>query len=115
MEVLPVISFKDGPADGMEFNLRRTPLFMRITRDQDTAKVDALDLLDDTPRDDEDIFVYQRIGEYGHACARGSSGQSGWFATYVWRSEVDGSLLRDSVMWQNWAVSADPFAMGPPA
>lgn len=61
---LRMIRFEDGPAGGQVLQLRRAPLYLRVTHDPD-GKWDALDQLDDQPAAGETITVYRRVGEAG--------------------------------------------------
>lgn len=53
-------TFLDGPARGRNLTLRRAPIFLRVVFAPGGA-VDALDQLDDEPREDEAIVVYRRV------------------------------------------------------
>ncbi len=63
-----MIHFVDGPAEGIELDLRRAPLFLRVVResvcnnkcaDGDCTPWDALDQLEDVPRPTEQLFCYR--------------------------------------------------------
>lgn len=53
----------DGPAKGT-YMCKRAPLYLRAVVN-DKGGTDALDMLSDTPTDNEAIHVYRRIG--GHS------------------------------------------------
>jgi hypothetical protein len=105
-----VISFTDGPADGVTLALRTAPVFLRVTRST-SGKWDALDLRDDVAKPSETIFVYARVGEASgvRICARGRGGSAirGWWAnaTYQHVPGVEGELVRSNAAWQRWVYS----------
>ncbi len=50
--------FHQGPADGKLLSIARAPRFLRVVVGPNN-KVDALDQVDDTPTDQEEIHVYE--------------------------------------------------------
>lgn len=52
-----MIKFIDGPARGIELNLRRAPKYLRVVID-DSGIVDALDQKQDVAKPNEKIFAY---------------------------------------------------------
>jgi hypothetical protein len=59
-----------GPCMG-SYEVARAPHVLRAVRSA-AGKLDVLDLLTDTPDEDEDVYIYQRKeGEHGHVCTRG--------------------------------------------
>lgn len=110
-----MIGFRGGPAEGLTLLLRRAPHYLRIVEGEDGA-LDALDQLDDAPRDDERVHVYVRPGEADpiHIHRGGADGRwSGWtfIAMYVW-IDVDGSELRDADAWRAWVLSQPRAGQG---
>lgn len=106
-------TFIDGPMGGTGLDLRRAPNYLRVTRDV-AGKVDALDQLDDTPRDDEHLEVYALTAPASmvFVCIRGKGrGGSGGYANGHYRHvPLDQQLLetfRDNEAWREWA-SAQP-------
>lgn len=54
--------FIDGPAKGKLLRIARLPLFLRVVIDSD-GTVDALDQLDDAPKESEAVHVYMRCSQ----------------------------------------------------
>lgn len=122
------VSFTGGPADGRELALQRAPMFLRVVVDTreplkrgglpPAKAIDALDLLDDEPREHEAVHVYEVVwaNQPVHFCARGSGARSGWHvsAAYKHRPDVDGEQLRDREAWRAWTTSAGHARVGVP-
>lgn len=110
------VQFLDGPASGTTVGLRRAPNYLRVVIGAN-GKVDALDLLSDTPREDEKIHVYQlakarfTLGDDVFVCTDDGQGGSRPAAVadadYCHRPDVDGEQFRETVVWRTWA-SAQP-------
>jgi hypothetical protein len=64
-----LLMLMDGPCLG-SYEVARAPITLRAVVSA-TGKKDVLDLLEDAPGDDEEVFVYRRHGAAGHACMRG--------------------------------------------
>lgn len=110
-------TFSGGPADGRELWLQRAPLFLRVVVDRDkplkrngrppAAAIDALDLLDDEPRSNEDIHVYRCAWSTPpvRICGRGRGCHTSVSAAYHHLDEIDdeGLDLRITDQWQEWA------------
>lgn len=111
--------FLDGPAISKTLDCARAPTFIRVVVAA-SGKIDVLDLMDDTPRSDEMVHVYEQVPGTHHGpmfvCVRGRGGGSGRFesADYVYRPDIDGEQLRDNGSWRAWA-QAQPSAIGPVA
>ncbi len=105
-----MLTLKDGPVAGT-YLVKRAPLFLRAVIDAKTNEKDVLDALDDTPKDSEDVFVYQRIGEAGvvHLLMSPRS-RSGFYAMaeYKLRDDIDGRLVRATESWRAWVASQVP-------
>jgi len=109
-----VITLLDGPAAGAKLALHRAPVFLRVVIDRATGAVDALDQLDDTPRDGEDVHVYQ--GDRDHLftlradvflCTRGPDGLRAVPTArgeYRHLPDVDGEQLRGIGNWRAWVL-----------
>ena len=99
-----MLQLKDGPCEGVYY-CRRAPDYLRAVIN-DKGEKDALDLIDDTPRDDELVFIYRLEGEPGWMHIHGTK-VHGFYATgtYYYMPEVDGKLLRDNAEWQKWALA----------
>ena len=101
--------FVNGPAAGKVMMLRRSPpaRFLRVTiRGVD---FDALDMLDDEPREDEQLFAY-RLTEYkGMAHLLMSPRKnSGWFPMSVYEFVEDqpaDAVMRDGDRWREWCMA----------
>ena len=96
----------DGPARG-RYSTRRAPHFLRAVVAPD-GKVDLLDQLNDGPRVDEVVHVYEAVGQTfcpdtmartGFAIICPPPGASG---TYRHRADVDGEQLRSTEAWRTW-------------
>jgi hypothetical protein len=102
--------FIDGPAacDAAQgLCLRRAPRFLRVVVDS-AGKWDALDQLDDKPKLNETIHVYelvandgwihlQRVDSRGRRC--GGTYQR---ATYRYHSTPDRKIVAVKTQWQAW-------------
>lgn len=102
--------FLDGPAAGLTLSHARAPHFLRVVCNG--TSWDLLDRLDDEPRPDEVVHVYQQVP--GTHTGRthingGTPSTSGWYdsATYRHRPDVDGEQVRTTEAWRAWA-SAQP-------
>lgn len=54
------VDFLDGPAQGVVWDLLRVPDFLRVCVSE--AGLSPLNNLKDDPRDDEEVFVYRKLG-----------------------------------------------------
>jgi hypothetical protein len=103
-----MITFLDGPAEGVTLQLRRAPLLLRVVQSQAGAW-DALDQLVDEPKARETICVYYRasgIRSY-FSCSRSHRSQSGLFLTADYRHfehQPADDVMRDTAAWQRWAA-----------
>lgn len=105
-----MIDFQDGPAKDKILELLRMPmpLFLRVVRDS-KGVIDALDQLDDTPAEDEELFAYVKIKDNGtvHIDCRDKKGKrfGRWYnpCTYALHEpQPDQQTMRDSAAWQTW-------------
>ena len=101
------VVLEDGPAAG-SYSVRRAPFFLRAVVTADGQR-DLLDQLQDSPRDDEMVYVYEaepystfdpdmlaRVGTF--LCPPpAASGR------YRYRPDVDGEALRSTEAWREWA------------
>lgn len=101
--------FTNGPAVGITLQLQRSPLFLRAVRDLD-GNWDALDLLDDAPKVNEDVFVYRLLENHGmvHIDGRDKQGRrfGKWLAhaTYEYHgTQPSLEQGRETERWQRWA------------
>lgn len=99
------LKFLDGPAasarpkGGEQLRAHRAPTFLRAVIES-TGTLDALDLPEDVPTDEEIVEVYELALVYH---ARGQTrAASGWFAEYRHRGDVDGERFRDREAWVAW-------------
>lgn len=95
--------FNGGPANGKVLNLKRSPLYLRVTQAGD--RFDALDQLSDEPRQGETVFAYHRSCEPGmmHINAKGGAGGFFSFATYGYIAEQPSlAELMDTTLWREW-------------
>lgn len=110
-----MFSFVNGPAHGVTLNLRRAPKLLRVV--DNGQDFDALDQLDDEPRDDEIVHVYHRIGEkpfQGIMCMRGHGCQVfvGPVRYRYFERQPDAGITRDTGAWRNWCVELEREASG---
>lgn len=80
--------------------LRRTPLYLRVTRGRLTFITNALDQLGDRPGEKDELFVYQRESE-GEPAQRGNE----MFPTALYRLVIlqpSQSIMQAEASWQNW-------------
>ncbi len=103
--------FTDGPAQGKNLLLARSPLFLRVVLAAGD-RVDALDQLDDAPAAQERIVLYRRASRDGtcHVDGRDARGRrvGRWYscATYVLHDvQPEEAVLRDTVAWRAWATA----------
>jgi hypothetical protein len=102
-----MIIFLDGPAAGVNLDLRRSPIMLRVVQDA-RGNWDALDQLDDEPKPGESIHVYKLAKHRGtiHICARGrGKNLSGWYqmADYGFFAEQPGDQhTRTAGAWAAW-------------
>jgi hypothetical protein len=99
--------FIDGPAAGVQLQLRRAPLMLRVVQNAQ-GKWDALDQPTDDANADEKIFVY-RLTEKPttyHLLVRGKNrGAGGWFMDGTYRLLVpqpDDVDVRLNGAWDRW-------------
>lgn len=102
--------FLDGPAEGLQLSLTRTPLFLRVCHDADAW--DALDMLDDEPGDDETLYAYRRVGkptsmhiDYTDKVTRRRAAK--WLLAAEYRVVPDqpsAMTMRDSDLWRQWCT-----------
>ncbi len=104
-------TFIDGVAQGAELLLSRSPILLRVVYDGVTKKVDALDLLDDEPRDGEIVQVYRLASQPVRGFADGRDPKTGkrWgkqfsAARYRMHDEQPPPSLWRGKKWQEWAT-----------
>lgn len=102
-----MVTLVDGPCVGT-YMVKRAPTFLRavqIINFFGEGETDLLDQIEDTPDDDEKVFVYKREGDAFRAHIHGPK-VTGWYqvANYRFLPEVDGETLRDNKQWQDWCI-----------
>jgi hypothetical protein len=112
--------FIDGPASHVVLELQRSPLFLRVVHDTTYATAvckkarrewDALDLLTDTPRLGEKVYVYVKVSDDGTVHVDGRDAKTGkrfgrWLsmATYkLFDPQPPDATTRNTKLWQEWA------------
>lgn len=106
--------FLDGPAVDVGLLLRRAPLYLRVVMDRG-GTWDALDQLDDTPTDDEQVHVYRREGpatmvHVDFQRGRGKGPRSAWYQGGDYRhvaQQPDEATMRDTVAWRAWCQAQE--------
>ena len=98
------VELVDGPCKGA-YLVRRAPLYLRAVQNE-KGETDLLDQIEDTPAENEKVFVYQLEGNTGTIHIHGDKA-SGWYALakYHYLPDVDGQSLRDNPTWQAWATA----------
>lgn len=99
--------FLDGPAIGKTLMLKRAPFFLRVTVSESREKktFDALDQLEDQPRPNEDLFVYEMVGKPGSCHVRCGNGGSGFYMVADYKMvevQPEDIILRDTAKWAEW-------------
>jgi hypothetical protein len=112
-----MVRFTDGPAAGRTLNLRRSPLYLRVTFDPATKKWDGLDQLSDEPAAGEQVIVYRRVGEpsvafldWSDATGRRCGGRVAMWSYELVQQQPEDAVLRDTAKWQAWCVTAQAAA-----
>lgn len=105
-----MLTLRGGPVEGT-YAAKRAPVYLRGVVDAEGER-DVLDLLEDTPRAQEQVYVYRRVGEAGHVHLRMSGAArraSGFYALadYEYLPDVDGEQVRERDAWHAW-VHAQP-------
>lgn len=115
-----MIRFLGGPAAGVTMQLRRAPLFLRVTQTLEAGPAeaengygfDALDMLGDEPNRSESVTVYKREGPRTVVhidFARGRKRNcSGWYVVATYRhfdAPPGEEVLRNTAAWQAWCHS----------
>lgn len=98
---------KDGPAAGVSMMLKRSPLFLRLTRDR-AGKWDGLDMHDDRPHHDESVVVYMRGTKPTMCHIKMSGAGSGFYSLadyYVVANQPTDDIVRSNTLWQRWCVA----------
>jgi hypothetical protein len=98
-----MLTLIDGPCKGA-YLVKRSPMFLRAVQNA-KGENDLLDQIEDTPAEDEKIYVYLMEGNPGTIHIHGAK-VHGWYALaqYHYLPNVDGETLRDNVTWQAWAT-----------
>ncbi len=113
-----MVNFLDGPAQGVQLELKRAPTFLRAVvavappgeRTKAAVPVwDALDQLDDSPRDGEVCHAYRKVADDGwmHIDYRDEKGRRRGVtlrnATYALvEHQPDQDVMRDNEKWREW-------------
>lgn len=108
-----MVSFLDGPAQGVHLTLQRTPTYLRVVRRSEAGKFvwDALDQLTDTPQLDETCFAYCLVGGTGvcHIDYTEKGKRKGLWckvATYcVCDPQPNDETMRDTSLWRAWCYA----------
>lgn len=104
-----MITFLDGPAQGVTLMLRRAPLALRVVRGP--KGWDALDQLDDRPAAGEFVYVYvaRHKPTSMHLLIRGKGRRDGgWYQScqYAhWPNPPPEDALRDNDAWRAWVMA----------
>lgn len=111
-------AFIDGPAQGQKLQLRRAPVYLRVT--EKDGKFDGLDQLGDTPEPGETMYAYVLAEQPGamHLLVRGKEAASRggiWpIAKYkLFPIQPDQATMRSRADWQEWTYAAGKPAWMP--
>lgn len=102
--------FLDGPAEGQQLMLHRSPLFLRVCIGLGTC--DALDMLDDEPADGEALVAYRREGkptvmfiDYTDKKTRRRQGKVLRAADYrVAADQPHAAVMASAEKWREWCL-----------
>lgn len=113
----------DGPAKGVRRNCQRSPRYLRMMEADETAERptwDVLDQIDDVPRPDETIHVYEWVryvdGGIVHLDGVRDGKRFGeWYGEYrslaanhyrhVPLDDATRERLRDNAEWREWCAT----------
>ncbi len=108
-------TFEGPPAAGKALSLSRSPVLLRVTLTQNSGEIDALDQLDDEPRDTERIFVYILDGNSSGCFIDGEDkdgkrwGHRHQMAHYkLFEHQPEDAVMRDNARWHEWCKSMAP-------
>ena len=102
-----MIRFLNGPAMGKTLMLKRAPRFLRVVQGND-GEFDALDQVDDSPRDDERIVVYEIKGKPAMVHLNMGRKGGGWYpvAEYlIVPEQPEDAKVRSTPAWQAWCLA----------
>lgn len=100
--------FIDGPAEGVSLMLQRSLVFLRVVHDR-SGKWDALDQLEDTPKNDERILVYflEDLLGFAHYNFGPKGGCRCQRANYkLYDPQPEDSRVRETEAWAQWVMEA---------
>lgn len=109
--------FLDGPAAGQTLMIKRSPIFLRVTRrkaplrgDGFSIVFDALDAPDDTPAPDEELLCYRATSDKPsgnvHLRLSGKAKQASGFYPIgeyaLYPEQPADEVMRDNARWREW-------------
>ena len=110
-----MVTFIDGPAEGVRLELARAPLYLRAVHtmfgpEGKPVLWDALDKLHDRPEPTENIYVYRLVKHEGSMfiCRRGRGKRGGLcqIASYAYVAEQPPyDVLRNNAKWAEWVLA----------
>ncbi len=102
-----MIELKGGVCEGT-YMVKRAPIYLRAVIDNE-GKRDVLDLLEDTPKENESVHIYRLEGEAGVVHLNFGGGKGGWYAlgNYHHMPNIEGEFLRSNNEWQKWALAQE--------
>ncbi len=108
--------FVDGPAKDVTLNLKRAPVFLRVTLTPQIIppKWDALDLLDDEPNEFEKLYAYELTGTPIRGMIDGAK-YRGPFLASVYRvvtTQPSDETMRSRELWRDWCNREAPARKG---
>jgi hypothetical protein len=103
-----VIRFINGPAAGVDIDLRRAPIMLRVVRSR-YGNWDALDQPHDEAQSTESIYVYRMIGQANwYHCRSSKRSISGFHATATYEflpEQPPDHCIRTTKAWAEWCDS----------
>lgn len=106
-------NFQDGPAQKIILKLKRAPMYLRVVVSP-AGTIDALDQIQDTPLEEEQVHAYVRIGAAGsyHVDSTDPRGRrvGAWYTVATYKLCVDQPgehTLRHNDAWQAWCLAMD--------
>lgn len=106
-----MIKLTDGPADGLELEVRRAPLFLRVALTP-AGSYRGLTEQDDRVRPGETVTVYRREGRFAvkyRRAKRERGTKAGYFAEAHYRCLVvqpADAHTTENAAWRAWCVDA---------
>lgn len=83
--------------------LKRSPVFLRVV--EEFGNFDALDQLEDEPKDTEKIYAYRVFGSVGACHINRAGGRGGFYTMADYKfipQQPSDAVMRNDSMWGDW-------------